>query len=93
MLCEAFVYQPSEAYIKHNAEAYAEIQVYPSWFIEFHSRVSGNVNPSMAMDGGVKLPQSPFLPITQTTRSAAKIPFATFPKYVFARYGASLDFL
>ena len=50
------------------------------------------VNPSTAKKG-VKLPQSTFLAITQTTWPSAKIPLVTFPEYVSARNGASLDFL
>ena len=51
-------------------------------------------NSSTAKGGRGKItPQTTFLPITQTTRPAAKIPFVPFPEYVFARNGASLDFL
>ena len=39
-------------------------------------------NPSTAK-GGKITPQSKFFPITQTTQPAAKIPFVTFPEYVF----------
>ena len=41
-------------------------------------------NPSTVKGGGGKItPQITFLPITQTTRPAAKIPSVTFPEYVF----------
>ena len=45
-------------------------------------------NPSTAKKEGVKLPQSTFLHITQTSRPAAKFSSVTFPEYVFARNGA-----
>ena len=51
-------------------------------------------NPSTAKGGRVKITtQSTFLPNTQTTRPATKIPFVTSLNMFSIRNGVSLDFL